>query len=54
MNGSSLQESLTVAADYTLECIRETLRDPVGCDYGVNFEAAIPYLLRRIGKLNGK
>jgi len=52
MNEFSLEDSLAAAADYTLECIRETLRDPVGCEYGVNFETAIPYLLRRIGKLD--
>ncbi len=50
MNDFSLEESLKAAADYTLECIRESLRDPNSRDYGVNFESAIPYLVRRIGK----
>lgn len=50
MNGFDLQESLAVAADYTLECIRESLKDPFSRNYGVNFESAIPYLVRRIGK----
>jgi len=50
MNGFTLADSLAVAADYTLECIRESLKDPDARDYGVNFEAAIPYLVRRIGK----
>ncbi|MBQ2820230.1 MAG: pyridoxamine kinase [Thermoguttaceae bacterium] len=50
MNDFSLEESLKIAADYTLECIRESIRDPFSRDYGVNFETAIPWLIRRIGK----
>ena len=50
MNDFSLSDSLSIAADYTLECIRESLKDPEARDYGVNFESAIPYLVRRIGK----
>lgn len=48
--GMEAQEALTVAVDYTLECIRKTLADPNHPTYGVNFEEAIPYLVRRIGK----
>ena len=48
--GFSLQESLKIAVDYTLECIRKTLADPCARSYGVNFEEAIPDLVRRIGK----
>lgn len=50
MNDFTLADSLAIAADYTLECIRESLKDPEARDYGVNFESAIPYLIRRIGK----
>ena len=50
MNDFSLSDSLAIAADYTLECIRESLKDPEARDYSVNFESAIPYLVRRIGK----
>ena len=50
MNDFTLADSLAIAADYTLECIRESLKDPEARDYGVNFESAIPYLVRRIGK----
>lgn len=50
MNGFSWKEALRIAADFTAECIRITMEDPNGCWYGVNFEAAIPYLLRLIGK----
>lgn len=50
MNGLSWKEALPVAADYTARCIQNTLDDPEGRDYGVNFEAEIPYLLERLGK----
>ena len=49
-NGMPLDEALKVAADYTLECIRVTEAEPNHITYGVNFETAIPYLLRRMGK----
>lgn len=49
-NNFTWQEAIPVAADYTAECIRLTVDDPNGRDYGVNFEQAIPYLLKRIGK----
>lgn len=48
--GKSVNEALAVAVDYTVECIRMTLADPDSNWYGVNFEQAIPYLLRLIGK----
>ncbi|MBE5932088.1 MAG: pyridoxamine kinase [Lachnospiraceae bacterium] len=50
MNGFTWKEALQIAADYTAECIRITMEDPQGCWYGVNFETAIPELLRLIGK----
>ncbi|MBR3599559.1 MAG: bifunctional hydroxymethylpyrimidine kinase/phosphomethylpyrimidine kinase, partial [Lachnospiraceae bacterium] len=50
MNGFTWKESLKIAADFTAECIRITMEDPNGCWYGVNFETAIPYLLKLIGK----
>lgn len=50
MNGMSLDEALQVATDYTVECIRVTEDDPKCRWYGVNFESAIPYLVRRIGR----
>ena len=50
MNYMSWKEAMAVAADYTAECIRLTLEDPSEPWYGVNFEQAIPYLLKRIGK----
>lgn len=47
--GLDWKEAVAVAADYTAECIRLTLQDPSEPWYGVNFEQAIPYLLKRIG-----
>ena len=50
VNGLSWQEAVQVAADYTAECIRLTLADPSKPWYGVNFEQAIPFLLKRLNK----
>ena len=44
------REALRVAADYTVECIALTLSNPEHVHYGVEFERAIPYLCKRIGK----
>lgn len=45
MNGFSLNESLAIAVDYTVESIRKTMEDENARFYGVNFEEAIPYLI---------
>lgn len=50
MNGLDWKKAIGVAADYTAECIRITLEDYDKPWYGVNFELAIPYLLKRLGK----
>ena len=50
MNGLDWKAAMQIAADYTAECIRITLEDPGEPWYGVNFEQAIPYLLKRMGK----
>ena len=50
VNGMSAPEALALAADYTVECIRLTLQEEDHSWYGVNFEQAIPYLLKRMGK----
>ena len=44
------KEALRVATDYTVECIALTLSNPDHVNYGVEFERAIPYLCKRIGK----
>ncbi len=48
VRGFSFEESLKIAVDYTVECIRATSEDPDSRWYGVNFEATIPYLIKRI------
>ncbi len=48
MRGKSLQDSLAIAADYTVESIKETVSHEDHNWYGVDFEAKFPYLLDRI------
>lgn len=48
MNGRSLADALAIAADYTVECIKETISHDPHNWYGVDFEAKIPYLLERL------
>lgn len=47
--GRGMEESLRIATDYVCECIRLTLAEPHHNVYGVNFEQAIPYLVKRLG-----
>ena len=47
MGGRSVNEAMEIAVDYTLECIRLTMEDKNANWYGVNFEQAMPYLIRR-------
>ncbi|WP_426349960.1 pyridoxamine kinase [Alloiococcus sp. CFN-8] len=50
MNGYSLEDSLKIAADFTVESIRKSIEDKDSRWYGVNFESAVPYLIKRIEK----
>ena len=50
MNGKTLDESLAIAADYTVACIKETVANPQHNWYGTDFESQIPYYLKRLGK----
>lgn len=52
MRGRSLEESLKIAADYVLECIKCSCNDKNRRWYGVNFEEAIPYLVDTINSKN--
>ncbi len=45
MRGFSVNDSLAIAVDFTLECMRKTLADPERRFYGVNFEEALPYYI---------
>lgn len=46
MNGFSLEKSLKTACDFTAECIRLTIANPNSRIYGVDFESALPLLIR--------
>ena len=43
--GKSLEQSIKIAVDFTLESIKKTVEDENGRWYGVNFEKAFPLLL---------
>jgi len=48
MRGNSLRQALAIAADYTVECMDITLKNPDHVNYAVEFEHAIPYLVKRL------
>ena len=48
MRGMSYEDSLSLATDYTLECMKCTMRDENRRFYGVNFEEALPFYISRI------
>lgn len=48
MRGQSAENALSVAVDYTYECISLTMQDDDRRPYGVNFEQAIPYYIMRL------
>ncbi|MBQ8414915.1 MAG: pyridoxamine kinase [Clostridia bacterium] len=48
MRGHTTESALSVAVDYTLECIRLTMADEDRRTYGVNFEQALPYYIDRL------
>lgn len=50
MNELNWKEAIKIAADYTAECIYVTMNGKDGCWYGVNFETAIPGLLKALDK----
>lgn len=54
MRGLSDEDSLSVAVDFTLECMKETMRDKDHRFYGVNFESALPYYIELINKKLGE
>jgi len=49
LNNFSLKESTQIAVDYTRECILKTVELGQEKRYGVCFERAIPYLIKRLG-----
>lgn len=48
--GKTIEQSTAIAVDFTVESIIKTMKDAHANWYGVNFEEAFPYLMRRIGK----
>ncbi len=46
--GKNQKEALSIAVDYTVECIIKTIQNENHNWYGVDFESAIPYLTERI------
>lgn len=50
MRGISVERSLAIAVDFTLECMKKTVEDPTHRFYGVNFESALPYYINLIEK----
>lgn len=46
--GKTMQQALTVAVDYTVDCIRATMPDVRDHWYGVKFEACLPQLIRSL------
>lgn len=48
MRGISIEDSLSIAVDFTLECMKKTEADPTHRFYGVNFESALGYYISRI------
>ena len=50
MRGHSVESALTVAVDFTLECMKKTEADPDHRFYGVNFESALGYYIDKIEK----
>ena len=51
MDGRSLEDALKVAVDFIIECIRITVASGKEKYYGVEFERAFPFLLKRLGKV---
>lgn len=48
MRGLTTEDALSLAVDFTLECMEKTLQDENPRFYGVNFEEAIPMLVNRL------
>ena len=51
ISGQALPEALKTSVDYTVESIKQTISHPGHNWYGVDFESAIPLLLKRLGKI---
>lgn len=54
MRGLSLEGALKTAANYTVACIKETMKNEKHNWYGVDFETAIPVLIEEIRRNQGE
>ncbi len=50
MRGRPLSDALRIAADYTVECIKKTIKNGKLNWYGVDFEEVLPMLVNKINK----
>ena len=50
MRDFTVEESLAIAVDFTLDCMERTLADENHRIYGVNFEEALPMYIERLNK----
>jgi pyridoxine kinase len=48
MRGISVEASLAIAVDFTLECMKKTEADPNRRFYGVNFESTLGYYIKLV------
>ena len=48
MRGLPVEKALSIAVDFTLECMKETAKDENRRFYGVNFESALPFYIEKI------
>ncbi len=51
LNGKTIYESMSIAANYVCDCIRRTQSMDNPITYGVDFERGIPYYLKELGKI---
>ena len=48
LNGNDMKKSADIAVEFAAQSIRQTLKIKQDRYYGVNFEAAIPWLINNI------
>ena len=48
VRNASVEQALKLSVDYTLECIKATMREEKHNWYGVNFEQALPFLIKNM------
>ncbi len=46
--GMALGDAMSLAVDFTVECMKRTIENPIHNTYGVDFEMALPMLIERM------